>query len=306
MESIVVAKKVTERPDGRLQYHSSIDISELKKCLVFFDKIILADQKNLVVGNQNDDLVFLENEGLLNKFYPKEKIMSFDGREGDPRWSQVEIAKDGVIFQKNTGLAHQIKQSIVDSVNELGAESAISMSAFNSLNNSNKNISNGLLRNFDQYDIVNSVFVPDELVSFEEIIAFRQKRESELLRFKNWIKERNHPDGEINIDNLKKELESAISDLNRCMNETFSVRLLKSLKVNVSVGSDSIIGAASGAIVAAASGGLDLGAGVIAGGLLSSVKLNAGASILPPEIPQNLLPFVYAHEVQSNFHAGKR
>jgi hypothetical protein len=270
---------------------------------VFFDNIVVADQDNIQSGDANEELSILAEEGCLRTVYPKEKTININRLEGDPRFPLVEINAEGVIFQKNTGLAHRLRASIIDAISDLNGNSAISASAVDTLRASSKGIFENDERNFGNFELVDSIYSPKETVPFDDILRFKEDRRSELIRLQSWIERQNLSESDGNIRRDKRELELAISDINTCMNETFSTRILKSLNLKFELNGRSIVNNAVGVGIASEVFSIDLATALIAGSarvLASSVNISGGTTLLPPDLPDHLLPFIYAYQARES------
>jgi hypothetical protein len=151
-----------------------------------------------------------------------------------------------------------------------------------------------------QIELYNSLPVPSENVSLDDILNFKEHRYHELMEFRELMDEIylsiiNSGDIELSKNHSIAKLQNKIIELNKVMNESKIQRLLSNFKIEIDVGNliGSSVSAIGGYAVGSTMGFPTIGATL---GLASSfIKTSYEMSLKPKEIPQELKDYAYLY-----------
>ncbi|OGR00271.1 MAG: hypothetical protein A2505_09580 [Deltaproteobacteria bacterium RIFOXYD12_FULL_55_16] len=152
-----------------------------------------------------------------------------------------------------------------------------------------------------EVEIYSAVPVPAADVSFEEILEFKQRRNSELLHFRSAMDELyQEAASAADIPRAKLQaqdrIQRALQDLNDVFGESFARRFLSSLKVELNIPNIAGLALAGGA--AAASFGMPIAVAAGAGAIAGALKFDMAHIRKGANIPASLRAYAYLHHIE--------
>jgi hypothetical protein len=157
-----------------------------------------------------------------------------------------------------------------------------------------------------EFELYRAVPVPSESVSLSDILEFKGRYHSELLAFRGYmdelyeevIKSNDIPRSKIAcIDRLQRSIE----DLQRIANESWSSRILSTLKVELNI-PNLVIPAIVGSTVAM-SFNLSPEIGSAIGAIAGVLKFDMAATRKVGGLPDNIKELAYLHKIDSELNA---
>lgn len=145
--------------------------------------------------------------------------------------------------------------------------------------------------------------VPEEGTPLSDILEFKEKRASELLRFRHsidnlYLKMLSSSDQNRELRKASEEIDLAIIGLHKCLNESNIKTLLKSLSLYLNIKDSNLFSTLLGVYGATATG-FPLEVGALAGYGVNTILTFATRCIEKPvSVPKELQDFMYLYEVQ--------
>lgn len=273
---VVIAPKFTF--DGRsLRFPglAGIETEDLKYYLLYWDKIEHPDNNLISIGTSPDEQ-FLIDSALLTR--TNISLKSFSGNIG---FGYV-LAQTMAFQQKNQ--------------QEPGLWTMAQSSNRLFLPNEYANPANTI-----EIELAKALPAPGELVTLDDVLAFKKKRQPELVALRSCmddlylsvVQSRDIPRAK---NSAIERLENAIKEIQVVANESWKSKLLSSLKVELNI-PDLIVKA--GAIAGlSASFGLSPIAGAAIGAIGSVIKFEFTSMLKTKSLPQHLRDYAYIYNVE--------
>lgn len=267
-KGIVISPKFEPLPNG-LQISGDVDTADLRKYLLYWDEIVLAE--NNLIGIGSNDFDFLQSAGVGRK----ERVIFQGSFQID---SRIMISS-----QQAAWLENERKEPGVWSI----AQSS-----------STPFFVDGAIKSVIEFELYDALPIPSHDVPLNDILEFKQKRRDELIAF------RVHLDGIYqsvltagNIPSAKsaeiEKLKLALNDINRTLSEGLIKKSLSSLRSTFESDFSGVIG--TGLAVGAIPGFIPLPpifAGLAAGGMYLGVK-----TLMAPNVDTAMKPFNYIKSI---------
>lgn len=242
--------------DGRnLAVSGGISPVNLRHALLYWDKIDFPNN-NIIGTGLSEEMELLAEQGIA-----KRTMVAFDSFAGNP------------------GIAMSIMQAIAFEQNSKAEPGRWAVAQTNQALFVPEQYSKELKT--IEVELYNSLPVPSEQVTIPEILEFKDRRRDELLAFR--IAMDNIYLGVVQSNDIPRSkivaiqtLESALVDLNRVADESWTSKLLSSLRVEVNVPnlvSNAILGS-----LAASQFGFSPAAGAAVGAATAALKFDMGVS----------------------------
>jgi hypothetical protein len=254
-----------------------IDPALIRNWVMFWDEFICPDN-NFISTGLPPDLEFLQQSKLLTR-----NTVPFSGSISSGNFSRLFLAAQEITYiQKNKEepgkwTMAQTEGIIRGTQHAQGTEACL------------------------VFDLINSIQLPDRLVSINDVLEFKQKRRDELEAFHTYMEEI-YQSISISKDIPRakthelQKLETAIANYNKTVKEKFQNRLLSSLRIILDRSLITSAGMAMGAASLAPAIGLPaLGAGVMVGAASFAIQ-----SILTERAPNTgLHPLTYVTKIEN-------
>lgn len=262
--------------DGRsLSVNGAINDISLRNYLLYWDKIDYPDN-NIVSTGMSPELEFLLSEKILER-----TIIKFHSFSGNVGFSMVlmQSAAFDIHNKKEPGQWTLGQQSYQFVVSDERAENIKAV----------------------EMELYKALPVPNREIPLADILDFKNRRHAELIALRSamdklYLEIVSSGDIPRAKNAALVRLEQTISDLNLVAHESWPVKLLSSLKVQINVPnliSNALIG--SGAAVCF---GFSPAAGAAIGAAATSIKFDLGISKEIKDLPPSLKDFVYLHRLE--------
>lgn len=244
---IPAAGLIKDEEDSTSFVSNGIDSAIIRNWIIFWDEFICPDN-NFVSLGLPPELKYLKDNNLL-----QHEVVPFSGSISGGDFSKLFLKAQELIYNKR-------------SKEEPGKWTMAQTEGIITGSHRSPNIEPCLV-----FDLVNSIHLPDRLVSIEDILNFKSKRKDELIQFHVYLEEiylriASSKDIPRSKTYELQKLERAIADYNKVLKESFPKRILSSLRI---VLDRSLINSASfamGAASLAPTVGLEsLNTGIMAG-----------------------------------------
>ncbi len=274
---IVICPPFDVLPGGGISCGGSPDGLELRKLLLYFDKIDYPDNNLISIGS-SPDISYLESTGILNR--PK---VNFTGTINSGNGEFFIVAQEA-IFAKNSSV-------------EPGQWSLSQPST-------SPYFSNGMTSQGIEFNLINMLPVPSVVVPLEDILNFKQQRNDELIALRSHLDDVyqsiiNSADIPRSMTTEMQKLETALKDLDRTLSESSISKTVTNLRAYIGGNFPSTLGAGlGGAGVAPLIGMSPLITAMAGAGLALTVK-----PILSPKDSNSEHPLNYLKSMRSSLGA---
>lgn len=267
-KGIVISPMFEPLPQG-LKF-GGIDTGDLRKYLLYWDEIVLAESN--IIGTGSDDFDFLQSTGIGRK----EKVM-FQGTFMID--SKIMITSQQVVWAENEkkepGVWSLAQSSSTPYFTECTNKSVI------------------------EFELYDSLPVPQQDVPLNEILEFKEKRKDELMSFRVYLDEVYQSVTKAGyIPSAKSaaitKLQLAIADIDKILNESLIRKTINSLRATFESDFSGIIG--TGLAAGAIPNFLPfppLIAGLTASGIYLGVK-----TLMAPKACSDNKPFNYIQSIK--------
>jgi uncharacterized protein (DUF697 family) len=263
--------------DGHaLQLKGGFDPVSLRQYLLYWDKIDWPDNNIISIGESDDDgMAFLKSEGILERTMVQ--FSSFHGNIGNAMLDMQVLALD-LRNEREPGAWSLAQQSAHLASTETGTSVARSI----------------------EVELYSALPIPSSDVPFESIIEFKERRSDELLNFRSTMDELyQQVVASADIPRAKLQaivkVQRSLQDLNNVFGESFSQRVLGSLKIELNLPNVAVLAAAGAA--SASTFGIPLAIGAAAGAIAASVKFDLTHIRKSRSIPDSLRDYAYLHYI---------
>lgn len=269
MRGIVVSPvKITGK--NSMVVNGSIDPLKLRQYLLYWDKIDFP-QNNIISFGETPEIQYLKEAGVLKQ-------------------TNVKVYLSGELTELY--LKSQLKALEINNKNEKGSWTLGQENIELVLPKSESVLDRGL-----EVELYNSLPVPSEEVSLEDILNFKEKRKDELLYFRNlmdnlYIELLKSADSERAINAYIGRLQKGIMELDQVMKESKLSKFKGSVKIQFDL-KEAIINTFLGATGGTAIGFPDVGAAL--GFASSFINITSEMSLKPKEIPSELKDYAYLY-----------
>lgn len=263
--------------DGRtLSTGSGFDPISLRHYLLYWDKLDWPDNNIISLGDGGPDIEFLKSTGVLER-----TVIKFTGFSGNIGYAMLGMQVAALQFRndKDPGSWSLAQDSQVLVASPEGTVEARSI----------------------EVELYSAIPVPTRDVSYDDVLDFKRRRESELKSFRSAMDDL-YQDviASVDIPRAKLQaivrLERSIQELNDVFGESFSKRFLSSLKVELNV--PNIAALAVGGAAAASTFGIPLAIGASAGAIAAAVKFDLSIIRKGSRIPDQLKDYAYLHHIE--------
>lgn len=274
---IVICPSFEALPTGGVRISGGFDNLELRKHLLYFDKIDYPDNSFISVGS-SPDIAYLEKAGVL-----KRPVVQFSGTMSSGS-GEFFIAAQEATYNQN-------------SINEPGQWS-LGQSSINPF------FSNGITSKGVEFTLVNMLPVPQGIVPLEDILEFKQKRHDELIALRHHLDDVYQAiigSGDIprSMTTETQKLETALREIDRTLSEASIAKVVTNLRSYIGGNFSSVLGAGlGGAGVSSLISMSPLIAAMASAGLALTVK-----PILSPRNSLEENPFTYLKSMRHNLGA---
>lgn len=262
--------------DGNaLSVRVGMDDVSLRQYLLYWDKIDYPDN-NIIRTGLSPDMEFLNSIGILDR--TKIQFGSFSGNPGVAMALMQAMALEirNKQFPGSWALAQNSSKLFVPEETEIDTKTI-------------------------EMELYSALPTPAGDTPLQDILEFKLRRQDELLNFRSAM-DRLYLDvvNAADIPRAKNvalnRLEKTIIELNTVVNETWSKKLLSSLKVEINI-PNLITHAVLGSGVAI-SLGLSGGAGAAIGAIAASFKFDLGISKGYKNLPNDIKDYAYLHRIE--------
>lgn len=273
---IVICTPFEVLPTGGIRCGGDIDNLELRKHLLYFDKIDYPDNNLISIGS-SPDVTFLESAGILRR--PR---VNFTGTISTGN-GEFFIAAQETIYAKNS--------NIEPGQWSLGQSSTTPF------------FSNGITSQGIEFNLVNMLPIPQGVVPLEDILEFKQKRKDELIALRSHLddvyqKIISSADIPRSMTTEIQRLEISLKEIDRTLNEASIEKTITNLRSYIGGNFSSTLGAGlGGAGVSSLIGMSPLIAAMASAGLALTVK-----PILSPRNSGVINPLNYLKSMR--YHLG--
>jgi hypothetical protein len=251
---------------------SGFDPVSLRQYLLYWDKLDWPDNNIISIQDDSAEVAFLESVGILER--TRIRLTSVSRHIG---YAMLE-AQAAALAERNSkepGAWSLAQQSRVLVSSPTGSVDARSI----------------------EVELYSSLPVPSQDVSLEEILEFKSRRDAELAQFRaamDALYQETARAADIPRAKLQAQdqLQKAIQDLNNAFGESFSRRLLASLKVELNVPNIAAGAAASVAF------GFPIEMGAAVGAVAGAVKFDMAHIRKGANIPASLRDYAYLHHIE--------
>lgn len=274
---IVICPPFEPLPLGGVRCGGGLDGLELRKYLLYFDKIDYPDNNFISVGS-SPDIIYLEEAGVL-----KRPLVRFSGTISSGK-GEFFIAAQEAIYSQN-------------SVKEPGQWSLAQPS-------NNSFFSNGTTSNGVEFTLVNMLPVPQGIVPLEDILKFKQKRKDELIALRHHLDDIYQTiisSGDIprSMTTETQKLEAALKEIDRTLSEASITKAVTNLRTYIGGNFSSVFSAGlGGAGVSSLISMSPLIAAMASAGLVLTIK-----PILSPRNSPEANPFNYLKSMRNTLGA---
>jgi hypothetical protein len=275
-KGIVVSPPFTALPFGGVQFGGEPDPLELRKYLLYWDKIDYPD--NNIISISSPDIDYLQSTGVLNR-----SLIRFSGH--------IQI-KDGSLF-----LAAQTVAFNLNEKNQPGCWSIAQQST-------SQYYPEQICKEGLEFDLFNILPVPSGKVPLNDILEFKAKRHDELVAFRTYLDEiYQQIIGAKDIPRAKvaalQRLELALKDIDKTLNESGIQRIASSIKTVINEDFTGVLGAGlGGAGLSSVIGMAPLISGLACAGLVLSIK-----PLIMPKREITNPAMTYIKGIRTNFKA---
>lgn len=272
---IVITPKFTF--DGKaLSVGGGFDPISLRHYLLYWDKLDWPDNNIISLGDGGPDIEFLKRAGVLER-----TVIRFGGFSGNIGYAMLgmQVAALQIRNAKDPGgwsLA-QDSQTLVASTEGTVETRGI------------------------EVELYSAVPVPTGDVSYEDVLEFKRRRSDELMCFRSAMDDLyQEVIGAADIPRAKLQaiarLEKAVQELNDVFGESFSRRLLSSLKIELNL--PNVAAFAAGGAATASTFGIPLAIGASVGAVAAAVKFDLAHIRKGANIPDQLRDYAYLHHIE--------
>mgnify|MGYP000088199675 CR=1 FL=1 len=275
---IVISPPFEVLPKGGIFCGGGIDSLELRKHLLYFDKIDYPDNNIISIGSSPDE-TYLESTGILRR-----SRVNFTGTINSGN-GEFFIAAQEAIYSKNS--------NIEPGQWSLGQSSI------------NPHFSNGITSQGIEFNLVNMLPVPQGIVPLEDILEFKQKRKDELIALRTHLDDVyqiiiGSADIPRSMTTEIQKLETSLKEVNKTLSEASISKIVTNLRSYIGGNFPSTFGTAlGGAGVSSLIGMSPLIAAVASAGLVLTIK-----PILSPRNSGVINPYNYLRSMRH--HLGSK
>lgn len=272
MRGIVVSPEIYISDKNRMVIkNSGIDPIKLRQYLLYWDKIDFPDNNIISFGSSPEVKYLMEVDALQRS----EVRLNLSGDMVDLYLkSQMEAFKENNNVEKGSwSIAQPQRKLILDEGSSIQTRSL-------------------------EIELYDCLPIPSSIVSLEDILIFKQRRNDELLEFR-YLMDSLYQDVETSFDIERQfrktieQLQSKIVDIHRVMDESKITRLKASISVNLDLNA-AVIGGLKG-FLAGKYFSFPTEWGAIIGAASSVIKFNAPLTLKPKQTPNELRDFAYLY-----------
>ena len=255
------------------------DPAALRQYLLYWDKIDWPDNNVVSFRTDHPDIAFLESAGIMSRTHVDVKELFSDV-------GKALIRAQHVAFSTRNR-------------DEPGAWSLAQQSSYLAAPEEDTTPTR-----FIEVELYSAIPIPGGEVAFEDILNFKLRRRDELRRFRSGMDDLSQQVSasddlpRARIQALDK-VDQALQDLHRVFDETFTDRLISSVKVELNV--PALAGAAALVGVASTSFGLPIAAGAALGAIAAAVKFDLRLGRKSIDVPTTLRDYAYLHSIHREF-----
>jgi Family of unknown function (DUF6236) len=269
MRGIVISPvKITGK--NSMSVNGSIDPLKLRQYLLYWDKIDFP-QSNVIRFGETPEIKYLKDAGILKQ-------------------TNVGIHLNGELTELY--LKSQLKALEINNKNKKGSWTLGQENIELVLPKGDSVVDRGV-----EVELYNSLPVPSEEVSLEDILNFKEKRKDELLYFRSlmdnmYLELLDSADSERAINVYIQRLQKGIMELDQVMKESKLSKFKGSVKIQFDL-KEALINTFIGATGGTAIGFPDAGAAL--GFASSFINITSEMSLKPKEIPSELKDYAYLY-----------
>ncbi|GBE44964.1 hypothetical protein BMS3Bbin11_00043 [bacterium BMS3Bbin11] len=306
-------------------FDCTLDAKEMRRHLLYWDEIAYAYANEMGKPNFEHllDLSYLRDVGVLS--LQDIRITTDEiGKPGLPSPVEMKKAKALISFDKPTpdnpsgGILLGTPLSVWPELNHLAQVKAASIlqakgagtwTISQSCNNLDLPFGDNPNAKLFEANLYACLPVPDEGTPLNEILEFKEKRRSQLIRFRHaiddlYLKMLSSPDQQRELRKASEEIDIALVELSRCLNESNMKTFFTSLSLYLNIQDSKFFTTLLG-IYGATKAGFPLEIGAALGlGVNTALTFATRCIEKPVSVPNELQDFMYLYEARE-FWPGK-